>query len=85
MFKVLEPVIEKVDEKEIDQPPVESTFCLWSRQQEWFRDYRVCFVPPPSLSLTALTSFVTAILSAIRVVRFTVSESEDCDLVQQRV
>jgi RHO1 GDP-GTP exchange protein 1/2 len=49
VFTVLEPVIEKVDESAIAQPPVKSNFGLWSRQPEWFRVYRVGFVSPSSM------------------------------------
>jgi len=44
VFRVLEPVIGKINEKTKAQPSIGSRFGLRSQRSEWFRVYRVGFI-----------------------------------------
>ena len=47
VFRVLEPVIGKINEKTKAQPSIGSRFGLRSQRSEWFRVYRVGFIHHP--------------------------------------
>ena len=83
VFRVLEPVIGKINETKA-QPPIGSRFGLLSQRSEWFRVYRVGFTSshhPPSEALRVLFS---GLLLALGFVRFAVPENKDRNLAQQR-
>ena len=84
MFRVLEPVIGKINEKTKAQPSIGSRFGLRSQRSEWFRVYRVSFTSPRHLPSEALSVLFSGLLLALGFVRLAVPESKDRNLVQQR-
>jgi hypothetical protein len=83
VFRVLEPVIGKINERTKAQPTIGSRFGLRSQRSEWFRVYRVGFTSPAPLLSEALSMLVSGLLLAIGFVRLVVPESKDRNLVQQ--
>ena len=83
VFRVLEPVIEKINERTEVRPTIGSRFGLRSQQSEWFRVYRVGFTSPASLLSEALITLVPGLSHDLGFTRLAIPESKDRNLVQQ--
>jgi len=63
VFRVLEPVIGKINERTKAQPSIGSRFGLRSQRSEWFRVYRDFFLPSDSYDLLFLKARIVILCS----------------------
>jgi hypothetical protein len=80
VFRVLEPVIGKINERTEAQPTNRLGF---GSRSEWFRVYRVGFTLLSPLLSQALDISVSGFLLVLGFVRLAIPESKDRNLVQQ--
>ena len=83
VFRVLEPVVGKINEKAKAPVSLSSRLGIRSQRSEWFRVYRVIattFIPQSgNLHLGA------GFLLALRILRSHFPEGQDCDPVHKRL
>ena len=65
VFRVLEPVVEKINEKTKARHLIRSIFSLRFKPSEWFRVYRVGTTTTFPLIFTTLSSLIPGLLFAL--------------------
>ena len=83
VFRVLEPVLGKINERTKAPPTFGSRFGLRAQRSDWFRVYRASYLQ--MYSEPHYLSLLSGFLLALGILRLDLLESEDRDSLHERV